>query len=133
MESSIPNSAVALLDLIGNTEAPKGYDTLFGNNQKNWPKKLTSMTVAEVIEAGPIWTKKFHSSAAGRYQFMNATLKSLRNSEALTGKENLILSFRIDLLTRCLIGAAMKNLRQENYPLWPLASLLRKNGRLFLY
>jgi muramidase (phage lysozyme) len=87
MESSIPGNAARLLDLIGGLEAPNGYDTLFNNNQKNWPNKLTSMTVAEVIDAGPTWTKKFGSSAAGRYQFMNATLKSLRNSEAMTGKE----------------------------------------------
>ncbi len=87
MDNSVPTGAARLLDLIGDTEAPRGYDTLFGNNQDKWPKRLTAMTVAEVIDAGPTWTKRFGSSAAGRYQFMNATLKSLRTAEALTGKE----------------------------------------------
>ncbi len=65
-----------------------GYDTLFGNNQTHWPQRLTNMTVSEVIAAGPTWTKNFGSSAAGRYQFLNATLKRLRSTEALDGSEN---------------------------------------------
>ncbi|QND60148.1 hypothetical protein [Mesorhizobium huakuii] len=87
MDASIPSSAAKLLDLIGNTEAPKGYDVIFGNNQKHLPKKLTSMTISEVIAAGPGWSKAYGSSAAGRYQFMNQTLKSLKISESLTGTE----------------------------------------------
>jgi muramidase (phage lysozyme) len=96
MDASIPNGAVLLLNLIGNTEAPKGYDTLYNNKQVDWPKRLTSMTVTEVITAGPLWAKKFGSSAAGRYQFLTATLKSLRISEALSGDEK----FKADLQDR---------------------------------
>lgn len=66
-----------ILNFIGKTEAPKGYNTLYGNNQKNWPDAITSMTVGQVLQAGRTWTKRFKSSAAGYYQFMNATLEDL--------------------------------------------------------
>lgn len=87
MDSSIPERAAALLDLIGNTEAPRGYDTLFGNNQAKLPKPLTSMTLSEVIAAGPGWSFSFGSSASGRYQFLTATLKTLRALDGLSGSE----------------------------------------------
>jgi hypothetical protein len=41
------------------------------------------MTLAEVITAGPSGTKRFKSSAAGAYQFMNATLKGLAKEHDL--------------------------------------------------
>ncbi|WP_172123238.1 hypothetical protein [Devosia sp. 919] len=78
MDKTVPAGAAILLDFIGGIEAPQGYGTLYGNNQRVLPKPLVQMTVNEVIAAGPSWTKRFKSSAAGRYQFMNATLKGLR-------------------------------------------------------
>jgi len=84
---NVPAGAMLLLDFIGGIEAPKGYGTIYGNNQGKLAKPLTSMTLDEVIAAGPSWTKAYKSSAAGRYQFMNATLKDLKKSLALTGKE----------------------------------------------
>lgn len=87
VDSTIPESAAQLLDLIGKTEAPKGYDTIFGNHQRELKQPLTTMTLDQVITSGPHWTKAYGSSACGRYQFMTATLKQLRISENLTGRE----------------------------------------------
>ncbi|ETR75074.1 membrane protein [Afipia sp. P52-10] len=77
MDKSIPPFAAHLLDFIGGIEAPKGYETVYGNNQAKLAKPLTQMTIAEVMKAQPTWTKRFGSSAAGRYQFMLATLRGL--------------------------------------------------------
>lgn len=84
---SIPAPAKRLLDFIGSKEAPKGYDTVFGNRMAQMPKPLTTMTVDEVIAQGKWRTDTFGSSAAGRYQFMKATLASLKQTERLTGRE----------------------------------------------
>lgn len=78
MDKTVPPGAVVLLNFIGGIEAPKGYGTIYGNNQGKLSKTLTSMALGEVIKAGPSWTRAYRSSAAGRYQFMNATLKGLR-------------------------------------------------------
>lgn len=67
----------ALLHFIGDLEAPAGYGTVFGNNQDALSKPLTSMTVGEVLASQRGWTRKFGSSAAGRYQFVRRTLKGL--------------------------------------------------------
>lgn len=74
---AIPAKAKKLLDFIRSIEAPQGYGTIFGNNQAKLKKPLTSMTIGEVIAAGPSWTKRFGSSAAGGLQFMRATLQGL--------------------------------------------------------
>lgn len=91
MDPTVPNSAALLLDFIGEIEVGRkgreGYDVIYGHNQNKLPKPLTSMTVDEVIAAGPGWTKAYRSSAAGRYQFMNATLKGLKDELGLTGRE----------------------------------------------
>lgn len=83
--------AAPLLALIRKTETgfegSTAYETLYGHNQHRLVKPLTKMTVDEVIRAGPSWTRSHVSSAAGAYQFMNATLKDLKASEGLTGAE----------------------------------------------
>ncbi|MER2249491.1 peptidoglycan-binding protein [Methylorubrum podarium] len=84
---SIPAPARRLLDFIGSKEAPRGYDTVFGNRMAQMPKPLTTMTVDEVIAQGKWRTDSFGSSAAGRYQFMRNTLASLKQTERLTGRE----------------------------------------------
>ena len=85
-----------LLELIRKTETgktgPEAYDTMFGHNKIAPP--LTQMTVNEAIAAGPRWTKLHRSSAAGAYQFMNATLKDLKRTLKLTGHEVLAPSFQ---------------------------------------
>jgi muramidase (phage lysozyme) len=81
-----PSAAVTkLLDFIASFEAPQGYDTVFGNNQKFLPQKLTSMTLDEVLAAQVHWTQRFGSSAAGRYQFMRNTLLGLQSEMGLSG------------------------------------------------
>ncbi|MGE7153175.1 hypothetical protein ACQKJ1_05480 [Methylorubrum rhodesianum] len=84
---SVPAPAKRLLDFIGSKEAPRGYDTVFGNRMARMPKPLTTMTVDEVIAQGKWRTDTFGSSAAGRYQFMRNTLSSLKQTERLTGRE----------------------------------------------
>ena len=87
MDKTVPVGAAYLLDFIASKEAPQGYGTVYGNNQGKLAKPLTSMTLAEVIAAGAGWTKRFGSSACGRYQFMKATLQDLRDELRLTGRE----------------------------------------------
>ncbi|RWM19656.1 MAG: hypothetical protein EOR72_00185 [Mesorhizobium sp.] len=87
MDKTVPSGAAMLLAFIGGIEAPHGFDTVYGNNQAKLPKPLTSMTIDEVIAAGPRWTKSFGSSAAGLLQFMRATLIRLKKKLGLTGKE----------------------------------------------
>ena len=77
MNSNVPSGAAILLDFIGGIEAPEGYGTIYANKQGTLAKPLTEMTVAEVQAAQGGWSKKNGSSAAGRYQFMQATLKGL--------------------------------------------------------
>ena len=80
-----PSKAKDLLDFIGSIEAPKGYGTIYGNNQRKLPVPLTSMTFDEVQKAQRSWTKRFGSSACGRYQFMRATLKDLKTKMNIKG------------------------------------------------
>ncbi|WP_298967773.1 hypothetical protein [uncultured Methylobacterium sp.] len=87
MDKTVPAGAAVLLDFIASKEAPRGYGTVYGDNQDKLPKPLTGMTLDEVIAAGPGWTKRFGSSAAGRYQFMRATLQGLKTELRLTGRE----------------------------------------------
>ncbi|MFK0330913.1 hypothetical protein ACIQUB_07295 [Rhizobium sp. NPDC090275] len=74
---AVPAAAMLLLDFIGDYEAPGGYNVIYGNNQGKLPKPLTEMTLGDVIDAQPSWTKRFKSSAAGRYQFMRNTLQGI--------------------------------------------------------
>lgn len=82
---TLPLGAKLLLDFIGNIEAPRGYDTIYGNNQGKLEKPLTQMTLDEIIAAQAGWSKRFGSSAAGRYQFMRATLRGLMAELGLPG------------------------------------------------
>lgn len=84
MNFNVPAEAGKLLDYIQSIEAPRGYDTVYGNNQGKLPKPLTTMTVAEVLASQEKWKKKpkqggFGSSAAGGLQIMQATLRRLVN------------------------------------------------------
>jgi len=77
MDKTVPEPAAMLLDFIASKEAPRGYDTVYGNRMDRMPKPLTSMTMKEVLDHGKWRTKTFGSSACGRYQFMDATLRDL--------------------------------------------------------
>lgn len=86
--STIPADARALLNFIGNKEAPKGYDQPYGGVTVQPPRPLTSMTINEVLawqdEAVRRGSK---SSAAGRYQFIRGTLRSTVRQMGLSGNE----------------------------------------------
>lgn len=74
-----------LLDLIGKHEAPGGYDQVYGGSKIQPPKPITSMTVGEVLA----WQDRSvaagsKSSAAGRYQFLRKTLRSLVREGAVS-------------------------------------------------
>ena len=96
MDKTVPRPAAYLLDFIGSIEAPKGYDTLYGNAQlkRGYPWKLTELSIADVLRRGPGWARKspygHGSSACGRYQFMagkNHTLQGLKDELKLHGAQ----------------------------------------------
>ena len=87
MDKTVPAGAALLLDFIGGIEAPRGYDVIYGNNQDKLPKPITKMTIGELIDAQASFTKRFKSSASGRYQFMRATLQDLSNELGLRGSQ----------------------------------------------
>ncbi|WP_416333357.1 hypothetical protein [Agrobacterium tumefaciens] len=97
MPDAVPLHAQNLLDFIGDIEAPQGYDTIFGNRQGNLQVPLTQMTYGNIIDAQANWGSKTWvrnnwghktaSSAAGRYQFMRATLQDIaREIRSIDGK-----------------------------------------------
>jgi muramidase (phage lysozyme) len=77
MDKTVPKPAAMLLDFIGAKEAPRGYDTVYANHMDRMPKPLTRMTMKEILDQGRWRTRNFGSSACGRYQFMDATLRDL--------------------------------------------------------
>jgi len=95
---TVPASAASLLAFVRRTETGRqddsAYDTIYGHNERHLPKPLTSMTLDEVIALGPSWTKAYKSSAAGAYQFMNATLKDLKAMLGLLGNERMTPAFQ---------------------------------------
>lgn len=97
LPDAVPLHAQNLLDFIGDIEAPQGYDTIFGNRQGNLQIPLTQMTYGNIIDAQANWGSKTWvrnnwghktaSSAAGRYQFMQATLQDIaREIRSIDGK-----------------------------------------------
>lgn len=80
-KAEVKISDLAILDLIGKFEAPKGYDQYYIGAKRPPPKKLTSMTVGEVLK----WQVNLRalgskSTASGRYQIIYKTLLGLKNS-----------------------------------------------------
>nr|WP_278521056.1 hypothetical protein [Brucella anthropi] len=87
MDRTVPAGAALLLDFIGGIEAPRGYDVIYGNNQDKLSKPITQMTIGELVDAQASFTKRFKSSASGRYQFMRATLQGLARELGLRGTQ----------------------------------------------
>jgi hypothetical protein len=88
MDRTIPAPAALLLDFIASFEAPHGaYETVYGDKQARLAKPLTTWTLDEIIGANPTFNARFGSSACGRYQFMRDTLRGLKTSLGLTGRE----------------------------------------------
>ncbi|MDT6941108.1 hypothetical protein RI570_13290 [Brucella pseudogrignonensis] len=91
MDRTVPAGAALLLDFIAQTEVGStglaSYDVIYGHNQNKLPKQVTSMTLGELIDAQASFTKRFKSSASGRYQFMKATLQWLAQELGLRGTQ----------------------------------------------
>lgn len=87
MDRTVPAGAALLLDFVGGIEAPRGYDVIYGNNQDKLPKPITQMTIGELVDAQASFTKRFKSSASGRYQLMRATLQGLARELGLRGTQ----------------------------------------------
>lgn len=81
----VPVHAKLLLDYIRSIEAPRGYDTIYGNNQDKLATPITEMTLDQVIAEQKSWTKRFGSSAAGGLQFMRATLLRIKKETGIGG------------------------------------------------
>lgn len=91
MDKTVPAGAALLLDFIAETETGRNdaskYRTVYAHKEGRLPKPITSMTVNQWIAAGPSWTKNHGSSAAGAYQFMNATTLDLKRELGLRGAQ----------------------------------------------
>lgn len=91
MDRTVPNGAAILLDFIAKTEVGStdraSYDVIFGHNQTKLKKQITSMTIGELIDQQASFTKRFKSSASGRYQFMRSTLQDLSRELGLRGTQ----------------------------------------------
>lgn len=74
----------ALKNLIGHHESRNDYNVVFG--EKRMP--LTNMTINQVLAWQHRYTENGSpSSAAGRYQIIEKTLRGLKNEMGLTGNE----------------------------------------------
>lgn len=87
MYRTVPAGAAMLLDFIGDIETPNGYGTIYANKQNKLKTPLTSMTLGDVVDAQKAWSKNHGASAAGRYQFMRATLQDLSRELGLRGNQ----------------------------------------------
>lgn len=100
----LPAGASILLDFISSIEAPKGYNTIYGNNQGKLKRPITEMTIDQVVAAQPGWTKRFGSSAAGAYQVMRNTLDAPNTLNDVAGEMGLTGDELFDAEMQDLIG-----------------------------
>ena len=74
MDRTVPAGAALLLDFVRVIETGKtdrsSYDVIYGHREGMISKKITSMSIDELIGIQPTLTKRFKSSAAGCFQFM---------------------------------------------------------------
>ncbi len=109
MDRTIPAAAQHILAFVYQHETRGDYNAISSFKQAKLPKKITSMTVDEVLAAGPNWIKQFGtlSSAAGAPQIIHKTLQALKDTMNLKGTEK----FDSDLQDRM----AYQLLRQRGY------------------
>ena len=114
MDKSIPAAAGYILDGISQPESNGDYNVFNGFVQAKLPKKLTKMTLQEVL--GIDWKSiGANSSAAGRYQIIRETLYGLI---AELGLKRTTL-FSADLQDRL----AYHLLRRRGYDAWTLGKI----------
>jgi len=94
----VPGTARRLLNLIGSVEAPRGYNQVYGGSRIQPERPITTMTVSEVLA----WQDRSvsagsRSSAAGRYQIIRKTLRSLVRQHSVSMGEH----FDADAQDRC--------------------------------
>lgn len=87
VDKTLPAPAQITLNFVGNAEAPYGYDTIFGNNQNRLKTPITELTVEQLLKRQGDFTRRYGSSASGRYQFMRATLRDLKAQGHVRGDE----------------------------------------------
>lgn len=91
-----------LLRVIGNAEAPQGYNQVYGGiRRSDYPSRpITQMTVAEVLAWQDSIDAKYMSEASGRYQIMEDTLR-----DYLVARGHVKMSDRFDAATqdRCAV------------------------------
>jgi hypothetical protein len=88
LDASVTEGAIRpLLDLIGRAEGA-GYDTVFGGSRIRPDRPITTMTIAQLLDwqdrsvaAGSI------SSAAGRYQVIRGTLRTIVGAGIVTNSD----------------------------------------------
>jgi len=124
---SVPIPALRLLSFIGSFEAPMaGYNQLYNNGQRRWPRTLTSMSLDEVLQAQPTWTRLFGSSAAGRYQFIFNTLAKLKSRYRLNGSQSFDHTLQDTLGYYLLVERGYNGFVQHGIPLATFALNLAK-------
>jgi hypothetical protein len=109
MDRTVPAAAQHILAFIYQHETRGDYNAISSFKQNKLPKKITTMTVDEVLAAGPTWIKQYGtlSSAAGAPQIIHKTLQALKDTMALKGIEK----FDSDMQDRM----AYQLLRQRGY------------------
>lgn len=75
-----------ILDMIGEAEGAN-YDTVYGYNEKRYGWNITDMTIGEVQKAQKQLAKDTGSSAFGKYQIMQYTLRDAINAMGLSKDE----------------------------------------------
>lgn len=75
-----------LLDMIGEAEGA-GYNTLYSNAQRRYGVVPTSMTISEVQQLQRRMGRELGSSAFGKYQIMQSTLRDAVKAMGLSGDE----------------------------------------------
>lgn len=74
-----------ILDIIGTAEAPQGYDTVYSGAPSQPPAQLSSMTLGQVMAYQQQLAKEGSvSTAVGRYQFLDTTLKQAASEVGIT-------------------------------------------------
>jgi len=80
-------SLIPLLDFIAKHESGGNYNIVWGgiNRKHRPPKPLTNMTIGEVLGWQDSIDRLYQSEAAGKYQIMEDTLRTLYKEAGMTG------------------------------------------------